>query len=59
LKTVYVSKKAKKTLDNLSADLEDIIAEEDDLKAIAEAEKEFATGETVNLDDFEKTFKLR
>ena len=59
MKTVYISKKAEKTLDSLSADLEDIIAEEDDLKAIAEAEKEFAAGETVNLDDFEKTFKLR
>ena len=37
-----------------SDDLEDILAEESDLKAIEEAEKEFAAGEAITLDDFEK-----
>ena len=76
MKTVHISKQAKKNLDSLPADrkgqiidclermdghdilillnvakrfiniddLEDMLAEEDDLKAIEEAEKEFATG---------------
>ena len=33
---------------------EDDIVEEDDLQAIEEGEKEYAAGETISLDDFEK-----
>jgi len=36
----------------------DDIATPDDIMAIKQAEKEFAAGETVNLNDFEKTFNL-
>lgn len=37
-------------------DLEDELAEESDLKAIEEAEREYAAGETMSLDEFEKSF---
>lgn len=39
-------------------DLEDELAEESDLKAIEEAEREYAAGETMSLDDFEKSLTM-
>ena len=40
----------------ISYEEDDDIATSDDILAIEQAEKEFAAGETMNLNDFEKTF---